>query len=1185
LTLKSNLFTQLNQVQVSLAKSPTKPLAKLYYEQLNEFFILIGDERGEESEAAQQINEFLLYPLLSALKRAQFNAEHISEWSDLNEFLLKCINLVLTRVNFDLTQKNLFFDFLNLLCILLSSKKQQLSASVKSISDELLIECFRSLSIVFHEPAWSQAYNVFFSFEHMTTMGLLVSVLLDTLIQSNSLSVRLEVLQAFKSLTFYDSNEEDEWNLRLASDFQRRIGILFASFLPGFSIKLVQGFMLNENLKLMNHKLICSSLQLFAHVLANVFNDSLLNSAYFGKHYKQCGEFNASEKQKRDLSQMAVNRLEENSSWLSTTAEKLFILIDRLIDVLMKLDNPHVNLALVNFCATIVQCCYVTLNRYMSNLLKVLVTYAANSANQLFVQQAAEKSLRNLVDKSAKSIESNSETMKTNEIVTRFSLINACVEELLVRLPSLVHKSRNTTQLDDAQRQTQLRVLFGYLKFIGDLESSAGNEPMNLKEFFQSNSNNLHQLLETLLSCVQFDLNTLENFYNIQLNNDAVTSESISKLSNYSEDLKFYLSDKSIYEQLVTLCEYLGSSNAARLLIDQLITSDVHWTQRKLESMFILNLFMRGLSRRPSQSDCAELDSIVNLVLTTFMSQHKEELDQSGKIGLNDELEELAIGDREHSRVESSTMRKNRQIIQTCLKIESISTASRCLNASNFNVYLIDTLYYTLENYLHSNVLIRSVSTRCLNDLATCLKYTSIQHLLSSNYDYIMNDLIIKSTRNYQRFQAMRRQHEQSVQYSHVYVLCSLLQICDADLIPYLERLIDDYLMALEMRYAPNEAVAYQLVLGICKIIGYMCGSMQTRWHPIKFNFLDNLDQTDPTSGENEFFHLNLRKVVEAKQNKESFSSFLDTINVIEANLIRFREEQDSKINETIKNDEIEESFPTEKGESLDESEAFKEENDEKQKEVPLHVKIQCKCLTLCTHLLAHPVKRIRLKVIELIGELCKNLVEHTNELLPLVHKLWQPICQRFTFDDFVVKQKVVNLLLDLSVLCGDFIGSRVHKEFIPRLCSFMIEQANQSLKHSKTNMNSTNEIPNETYVYSHAFKLQCSILSNVDKMSVLLELKGVELEQIIDSVVLRYLDKRQPKKLQFLATEALKNCSLIDSDVVWLCLHYILQFSSIKYDEQSSDFEYSTFIKTKYPNMQLDKDVQNELFKIFISI
>jgi hypothetical protein len=330
--------------------------------------------------------------------------------------------------------------------------------------------------------------------------------------------------------------------------------------------------------------------------------------------------------------------------------------------------------------------------------------------------------------------------------------------------------------------------------------------------------------------------------------------------------------------------------------------------------------------------------------------------------------------------------------------------------------------------------------------------------------------------------------------------------------------------------------------------------------------------------------------LVQAKQKKQVYMGFLESINEIEASLIRFRNEQVGSNTD----DENEESLQTAKGENFEEPDSFKEESDGKQKEVPLHVKIQCKCLTLCTHLIAHPVKRIRLKVIELISELCKNLVEHTNELLPLVHKLWQPICQRFTSDDCIVKQKLVDLLFDMSVLCGDFLGSRVHKEFMPRLCSFMSEQANLSLKHSKatvsslTDANGTNEIANETYVYSHAFKLQCSILRNVDKMSVLFEFKGVELEEIIDSIILRYLDKRQPKKLQLLAIEALKNCALIDSDVVWLCLHYILPFSSIKFEEQqhnSFHFKYSTFIKMKYPNIQINKDVQDELLKLFILI
>ena len=241
-----------------------------------------------------------------------------------------------------------------------------------------------------------------------------------------------------------------------------------------------------------------------------------------------------------------------------------------------------------------------------------------------------------------------------------------------------------------------------------------------------------------------------------------------------------------------------------------------------------------------------------------------------------------------------------------------------------------------------------------------------------------------------------------------------------------------------------------------------------------------------------------------------------------------------------------------------------------------MHVKLQVKCLEKCQHFISHPDKQIRLRVIEIIRELSKNLAnEYENEFLPLVHKLWSPILQRFNYDDLVVKIRIIYLLFDLSVLCGDFLNDRFIKEFLkPRLAHFMHDQAKSSLNHDST------------YIYTNIFKLQASILTNVDKMCILFDVKELDLEFIIEMIVLSYLDKRQPKKLLSLAIESLRNLSLIDSDVVWLSLHYVLPFKehAIR-DGQEMKRKFSRFIKKKKLNIQFNDETLKSLFTLFNSI
>lgn len=240
-------------------------------------------------------------------------------------------------------------------------------------------------------------------------------------------------------------------------------------------------------------------------------------------------------------------------------------------------------------------------------------------------------------------------------------------------------------------------------------------------------------------------------------------------------------------------------------------------------------------------------------------------------------------------------------------------------------------------------------------------------------------------------------------------------------------------------------------------------------------------------------------------------------------------------------------------------------EDQEKDKKVQFHIKILLKCLRLCTNLVSHPSKEVRLYLVDLIRDLCKNLSQNTNEFLPMVHKLWSPLCQRFNLDDYVVKSKIIYLLFDLSLLCGDFLGSRFIKEFLPKLCLFMKQQSKISLNFS---------INDPTYVYSQAYKLQTSILTNIDKMCILLDIKEIELEVVINDIVLTHLDKRQPKKLQILAVDSIKNCSLIDPDIIWLCLHYVLPFNNV-------DIKHSSFIKPKY-TIQYNDEIFFDITNVF---
>ena len=79
-----------------------------------------------------------------------------------------------------------------------------------------------------------------------------------------------------------------------------------------------------------------------------------------------------------NLKSLVVDR-QVHPEWVKVSSEKLFMLIERLLDALISHDNVNVHLALVCFCSQIADRCYFTLNEHLGVLLRALVTFAASS--------------------------------------------------------------------------------------------------------------------------------------------------------------------------------------------------------------------------------------------------------------------------------------------------------------------------------------------------------------------------------------------------------------------------------------------------------------------------------------------------------------------------------------------------------------------------------------------------------------------------------------------------------------------------------------------------------------------------------------------------------------------------------------------------------------------------------------
>ena len=381
----NDLFLLLHQLQINIIKNTSKQTINEYKNQLVDLFSSekpIEDESNPESE---NLIEFLVFPILTAIKKlqpeAQSQIKEIKEWSDLNELLIQCIILVLKHVK--LVSPNLFHDILNIASILLSKnrlhlQKENPNKTEPSLSEEFYSECFRLVQVLFDRSSSAKVIEHFYRFKSLTLFGLLITVFLDTLSESNSLELRLEALKSLKSIIKFDKTSYANSALP-KNELQDRIGSIYASFLPGISIKLVQKFLLSQNMKTLNHKLICHTLEVLAYVISHVFNDRFLDEEFLAKSFDSC--LKDSKDLSKDVKSLIINRA-ENKEWVANSIDKLFLLIDRLFDVLIANDNERVQLSLVQFCSIVGNECYFTLNKYLPKLLKILVTYAAMGENE-----------------------------------------------------------------------------------------------------------------------------------------------------------------------------------------------------------------------------------------------------------------------------------------------------------------------------------------------------------------------------------------------------------------------------------------------------------------------------------------------------------------------------------------------------------------------------------------------------------------------------------------------------------------------------------------------------------------------------------------------------------------------------------------------------------------------------------
>ncbi|EDW42823.1 TELO2-interacting protein 1 homolog [Drosophila sechellia] len=128
-------------------------------------------------------------------------------------------------------------------------------------------------------------------------------------------------------------------------------------------------------------------------------------------------------------------------------------------------------------------------------------------------------------------------------------------------------------------------------------------------------------------------------------------------------------------------------------------------------------------------------------------------------------------------------------------------------------------------------------------------------------------------------------------------------------------------------------------------------------------------------------------------------------------------------------------------------------------------------------------------------------LANYEDELLPLVHLVWQPLIEKFRQKDALVLNRCFTLLHLLGVHAKDFILKRSLSDVIPQLKQFL----KAASLHSSTE---TSQVQTQEY------KLQLKLLKSLADFILGLQIEGRHLHEIMSTAVI-YLSQVQPQDLQ----------------------------------------------------------------------
>lgn len=559
-------------------------------------------------------------------------------------------------------------------------------------------------------------------------------------------------------------------------------------------------------------------------------------------------------------------------------------------------------------------------------------------------------------------------------------------------------------------------------------------------------------------------------------------SDNVSKQNVVERNFRF-LDEELLVELIKDCCLKLGEKCDSYILFD-CINSTINYYNFSPSTLFITMNLLSGATSQKSPVPLGLVRGLITTFLNFLSSRYSAWL---------------------HDHRHLTSKENSRYIHQITLATESFVPLSQLNIASSKSVpqknhFLRIALCPLLDMASCTNVTVSNVSLTTLECIARVYSEKSIQGLIESNVDYIV-DTVSSKLENYA--------HNNEIPN----VIAIAFKLSSAKMFCYFQDIFDRALKVLDEFY--HSETSLPLVVLFYRIV-----TIIDEWFPQDTEALislkDNMGQHLVKVKDEISITKRLSKLKETKKN------LIETRQAIELESNRYRQRRETSDSNMM--DDAEEFLNDRNNENLQ-----KNEDENEKKQIPYHIELVEKIVRRFAHLLSSRNIDIKLCSLKTISLAMRVLREEENILLPLAHTVWLPLINGLTRDfnkNLEVTRCSFQCMVSMSIHSKDFLKARTLTDVIPKVCAFLKSQ----LSHSKNQ----DSFSSEAYVYSLAFKCQHELLEQIGLLVYHINLAYSSLWKVI-GVVMLYLDEQQPQCLRASAKESLLYMFLMDPD----CMYY----------------------------------------------